>query len=324
MDKFTRQLSLVALLEQSPRALTFEEIRAHLKAAAYPQTEPESARRAFERDKKDLLEMGLPLETTAVPDDPSNSAYSIAWERSALGDPGFTPAELAALRFAATATALRSEGVEEITDASRALRKYGGMGGPPSTPSVAEVRLDANLTALFAAILDRHPVGFSYAERTRRVMPRQLAHVSGHWYLRSDDMDEAAPRTYRLDRIDGGVLRIVEDPSEVAAPDGSESALSSTLRFRPWEFGDGPQVSALVRLDGPAAAVALAEDPSIEVVDEDRDSTTVRLTVRNRDGLFAWLVSFLQRAELLEPQDLRAEYVAHLRGLAGEDVGSPA
>ena len=250
MDKFTRQLTLVSLLEQHAWPLSFEGIRERLPEA-YPQAEPESARRAFERDKSDILAMGVPLSTRDVPDDPSNSAYTITRKRSAVGDPGFTPAELAALRFAATAMALRQDGSDDAPDATDGLRKYGGLGGTEPSPTIVELRLDANLTALFTAILDIRPVGFTHGGRTRRVMPDRLAHIDGQWYLRCEDLDAAATRTFRLDRIAGAVLPHDDSPPVADSPaadspaaDGHGSGTTTgAVRFRPWEFGDGPRTN---------------------------------------------------------------------------------
>lgn len=342
MDKFTRLLNLTGLLQQAGTALTFAEIRAQLPDDAYPQRDPESARRGFERDKADLLAMGVPLESVTVSDDPSATAYTIGARRStgsdrdagsrhsALSDPGFTPSELAALRFAATAVALRGEAVDSVTDASDGLRKYGGMGTPPAERTVADIRLDANVSELFTAVIDSAPVAFTYAQRTRRVLPVQLANRSGHWYLRSHDLDVGESRTYRLDRLGSPVLRLPPEETDGIAgagdPSGAHSESSptmGTLRLRPWEFGGSEPTRVLVALDPPAAAVAIAGDAGLEVLREGPDGSTVVLWVRNPDGLWSWLLSFLDRARVLEPPAMRDAYRRHLESIAAES-GSEA
>ena len=311
MDEFTRQLTLVALLQQSPGPLTFTEIRERLGGRGYAQPNPESARQAFIRDKRKLTDMGIPIETRGVPDDPSNSAYTIDRKRSAVADPGFTAAELAALRFAATALALRAEGVDEVTDATDGLRKYGGLSGDDPRPTMAEVQLDARLADLFGAILEHRAVGFTHGGRTRRVQPQQLAQHGGHWYLRCHDLDAGSARTYRVDRIDGAVLPLPEEAvPEATAP----AAPAGTLRFRPWEFAGGEAREVVVRLDAPVAAVALAGDPDLAVTGRDDEGTVVTLAVSNPEGLWPWMASFLDRAEILGPPDVREAYVDHLRG----------
>ncbi len=325
MDKFTRQLNLIALLEQAGSPLTFAEIRSRLRDEAYPQRDPESARRAFERDKADLLAMGVPLESVATPEDPSITAYRIGSKRSSgghaarLGDPGFSPSELAALRFAATAVALRSGSVHDVGDATDGLRKYGGLDTPGAQRTVADLRLDDNVGELFAAILDSAAVGFTYSGRTRRVVPVQLANRSGHWYLRSEDLDAGCSRTYRLDRFESPVLRLPPDDADQSDdeldPDVATTRSRRTqgaLRIRPWEFGSAEPVRALVALDAAAAAVATAGDPDLEILESSAEGSTIALAVSNPEGLWPWLLAFLDRAELLEPADLREEYRRHL------------
>lgn len=342
MDKFTRQLNLIALLQQAGVALTFSEIRQRLADEAYPQRDPESARRGFERDKADLLAMGVRLEAEPVPDDPSATAYTITTGRAsgsgsgagtpagAVTDPGFSAAELASLRFAATAVALRGEGVDSVTDASDGLRKYGGMGSEPAEDTVADLWLDDNVADLFAAALDSAPVGFTYARRTRRVLPVQLANRSGHWYLRSQDLDVGESRTYRLDRFESPVLRLPPDETTGVASTSDSPANQSdpgqamgSLKLRPWEFGTSEPVRVLVELDPPAAAVATAGDPGLEVLHEGPSGSTVVLWVRSPDGLWPWLLSFLERAELLEPPEMREAYCRHLQSVAEDSDPEP-
>lgn len=342
MDKFTRQLNLVALLQQAGAALSFAEIRARLSNDAYPQRDPESARRGFERDKADLLAMGVPLESVTVSDDPSATAYTIG-TRSGTGsqrrsgsrhggvsDPGFSPSELAALRFAATAVALRGEAVKSVADASDGLRKYGGMGTPPADRTVADLQLDENVADLFTAVLDSAAVGFTYAGRTRKVLPVQLANRSGHWYLRSEDLDVGESRTYRLDRFESPVLRIPPGSTDRTSmtsvssePTGDAARTQPSmgkLRLRPWEFGSDDPVRVVVALDPPAAAVATAGDSDLEVLRVEPTGSTVALSVRNPDGLWSWMLSFLDRAEVLEPPAMRDAYRRHLESIVADSV----
>lgn len=328
MDKFTRQLNLVALLEQAGTDLTLAEIRDRLRDEAYPQGDPESARRAFERDKADLLRMGVPLTATRKGDDPSGTVYGIRTTRSELADPGFTPEELAALRFAATAMALRSEDSTTLDDARDGLRKYGGLGDAEPTRTLAELSLDQNLTTVFTAILEERAVGFSYSGEVRRVLPLQVASRAGRWYLRCVQVGDGESRTYRLDRIEGSVLPLEESEAGEGTGeriDRPEGTVGDSLRFRPWEFGVGEPVRTLVRLDRAAASVARAGDPGLEVHEEDDHGVVVDLSVRNPPGLWPWLLGFLERAELLEPTSMREAYTGILAEMAQDpDAGTGA
>ena len=59
MRKLERLLNLTAALLETGRPLTAEEI--HRRVPDYPDAQP-SFHRAFERDKDDLREMGVPIE----------------------------------------------------------------------------------------------------------------------------------------------------------------------------------------------------------------------------------------------------------------------
>ena len=65
MDKLERLLNLIAALLETPRALSAEEI--HQRVPGYPDDTGPSYRRAFERDKDDLREMGISLRVENVP-----------------------------------------------------------------------------------------------------------------------------------------------------------------------------------------------------------------------------------------------------------------
>ena len=98
MDKLERLLNLTAALLDTPRPLTAAELRD--RVPGYPDADA-SFRRAFERDKDDLREMGVPVELSDV-DSPTGpvAAYRIHKDQYYLRDPGLEPDELAALHLA--------------------------------------------------------------------------------------------------------------------------------------------------------------------------------------------------------------------------------
>ena len=327
MDKFTRLLNLVALLERASQPMTAEEIaRALGEYGGDHYAGDESARRKFERDKDDLVSMGVPLTYETLPFDPSSGGYVIRQEATSIPDPGFTGPELAALHFAATAMDLRDERSGDVADAADGLRKFGGLGRGGAESTMAELRLDANLVEIFTAIVQSRPLLFTYRGRTRRVLPWQVVNRAGYWYLLCLDLDEGTPRTYRLDRLESRTLAFPdhdEDPLVAAAVEaGGRPGGDQDLRFRPWEFGTGDAEEVLVRLDAPAAAVALMEDPALDVVTSDDPATVLKLAVRNPAGLWNCLLSFLDRAELVSPPEWRDDFVEVLRSLADPDEGA--
>jgi proteasome accessory factor B len=306
--KFERLLNLAALLDSTSTPLSAAEIRERIGTYA-----PNDAafRRTFERDKSDLLDMGIELRTVTGSGSGDVAGYRI--DRS-VADPGLTPAELAALRVAAARLALRGTDLDSSDEVRDALRKLGGLLGEPTVAGIAEIHLDHVVTRLFEAITTGTSVRFTHLGANRHVIPRRLILSRGKWYLAAFDLDREAPRNFRLDRVDGSV-----ELGEVV-PEHLEVPLEE-LRLRPWELGAEAAEPVLVLLDPPVAPLALADDPGLEVAEERSDGSVVlRLHVRNRSGLWHWLVGFLDSAELLEPSSLRDAWIGHLRELASEEV----
>ena len=52
------------------------------------------------------------------------------------------------------------------------------------------------------------------------------------------------------------------------------------------------------------------------MVSDDHEGLVVELMVHNREGFRSWVLSYLDRAEVVEPPELRAEMVEWLQALA--------
>ena len=94
----------MAVLLEAPRPITAGEIQQ--RVPGYPESEG-SFHRAFERDKDDLREMGVPLRIEMVPlSNPPVDGYRIRKQDYYLRDPGLDPDELDALNLAASTVRL--------------------------------------------------------------------------------------------------------------------------------------------------------------------------------------------------------------------------
>ena len=82
-----------------------------------------------------------------------------------------------------------------------------------------------------------------------------------------------------------------------------------------------PGDTATVWFDPAVASAARAEigDTGRVVGDDDR-GLVVELPVANRSGFRSWLLSYLDRAEVLQPEALRDDVLAWLAALAGEEA----
>ena len=311
MAKVDRLLNLVAALQASSIPLTAEELRE--RVPGYTADNDETFRRTFERDKDNLREVGVPIETVTVEHlDQPKAAYRIRRDRYELADPGLTPEELAALPVAATSVRLEGIGEDEVEDA---LRKLGGVAGRSSSATLGAVEAPPALPPLFGAVMDRQAVSFRYGDRERHLQPHRLQYERGRWYVSGLDTDREDVRSFRLDRIEGPV-----QPGEAGAfePPGDLAG----VRLRPWEFGTGPTTTATILLDAVVAGAVLAEDPGLRVAERRGDgAVVVELDVRSVDGLRGFVLSFLERAELLGPADLRRDLVAWLEALRDRATG---
>lgn len=297
-------MNLVAALLEADLPLTAEELRE--RVPGYPK-EQAAYRRAFERDKETLREMGVPVSFEQIPT-ASDGVFGYRVDKDAyyLSDPGLAADELAALHLAASA--VRIEGANGM----QALWKLGGDAfDDGATSAVAAIPGAVHLVPLFAAISDRRLVSFEYHDRSRRLEPHRLSFRNGHWYLSARDVIAGGDlRSYRLDRIQSEV---------VAGEDAGafELGAQSDGAPVPWQLGGDEPVTAQLLVDADQAGWAVGQLGE-ELVTERRSDGSLLLAVpvTNRDAFRSFVLGFLDHAEVLAPPDLRNEMVAWLEAIA--------
>lgn len=305
MAKLERLLNLMAALLESERGLTADEIRGRIEG--YPDSEA-SFRRAFERDKDDLREMGVPIVLELVPtSDPPVEGYRIPKDQYYLLDPNLAPDELAALHLAADVV-----GIDSVAGAE-ALRKLGGAASSGElSERLASVPADPRLSALLVAVTERRLVSFVYSGESRSLEPGRLDLIRGRWYLSGFDRSRGGERHFRLDRIDSEI--------DISEPDAFERLSAPTgVRMHPWELGDAPPVLARLLVDPDQARWAAANvgEPSETRPD---GSVVIEVGVTNVDAFLSFVLTFLDHAEVLGPEELRDSMIAWLTRLADSDV----
>jgi proteasome accessory factor B len=238
--KLERLLNLVAALLDTAVPLSAEQIGARIES--YPEPGP-SFRRAFERDKDDLREMGIPIRVEEIPgSDPPLTGYRILRQEYAGQVPDLTPDELAALHVASNLVRVQGLGADD------ALRKLGGIATAPATGTpLAALPADPQLAPLFQAATELALVTFRYRGTERSVEPYRLSFTRGQWYLAGYDRTREGERLFRFDRIDGDVT--VGPPRAFTRP----TTIGSDPRVRPWELGDADGVTARLLVDADQA-----------------------------------------------------------------------
>jgi proteasome accessory factor B len=253
--KTERLLNLVICLLATNRYLTVQQIRAAVPG--YDQEAEESFRRMFERDKEELRELGIPLETgshSAAHDD--EPGYRIARRDYALPEIALEPDEAAALGLAARLW--QSAPLAGATGSALLKLRAAGVDAPPAPP-LLEPRVGAGEPAFpgcWEAVRDGRAVRFQYRASGRRevedrhVEPWGVVSWHGRWYLVGFDVGRQAQRVFRLSRVVGEAAPVgeagavvppddVDLRSEVAKMAADEPRLTATLRLREgagWEL----------------------------------------------------------------------------------------
>ena len=252
-----RMVNLVLCLLSTRAFLTAEQIR-----RAVPGYEPddlseradEAFKRMFERDKAELRELGIPLETGRTSIFDVDDGYRIARRDYELPEIEFDPAEAAAVGLAS-----RLWQSATLSSAARtALLKLRAAGvdvddrSGPGTFSPLDAAEPA-LGPLLEAVRERRAVGFDYRKsgaetvQSRVVEPWGVLSWQGRWYLVGHDRGRGAPRSFRLSRL-SGTVRSVGERGAVQRPDG--------IDLLPLVRGGVPEHArtARVRVVGPGAA----------------------------------------------------------------------
>ncbi len=306
MSKLERLLNLMAALLETGRPLSATEIQS--RVPGYPESRT-AFHRAFERDKEDLREMGVPVQLIPIPGtDPLLEGYRIPKSLYYLPDPGLEPDELAALHLASAV--VRLDGITGI----EGLWKLGGRPQVVTeAPAAQAVALPTNpdLVPLFSAVVERRPSTFRYHDQDREVEPHRLDFRRGWWYLTAFDRGRDAERSYRVDRIEGPIL--LGEPGGFERPTASVAPPESA----PWEMGEEEPVRVRLIVDADQAiwAVQHLGQEAVEAWRED-GSVVVAFDVANRTALRSFVITFLEHAEILEPREIRDDYVAWLEVLA--------
>ncbi|MGY1728146.1 helix-turn-helix transcriptional regulator [Geodermatophilus sp. SYSU D01062] len=207
-----RLVNLVIALLGTRQYVTAARIR-----ATVPGYEPddgtaradEAFKRMFERDKADLREMGIPLETGRTSVFDTEDGYRIARADYELPEITLTGEEAAAVGLA-----LRLWESAQLAGAAHSalvkLRAAGVDVDPTRLP--IQPRLDSDEPAFepcYAAARDRRVLTFDYrrpdedAPARRHVQPWGVVAWHGRWYLVGLDLDRQAPRVFRLSRVAG-------------------------------------------------------------------------------------------------------------------------
>ena len=298
-DKLHRWLDLLAALLSRRFPASLAELRRDVPGYADDSVHAESILRMFERDKEELRDLGVVIDT--VTDGEGASRYQLRQQdfylpllsmaetmlpsemevrqqpqRTPLalttGALVLTPDECHALRRAAARVAALGH-PELADDASRALRKlqFDLEDFAHSLPAAAVLRVESDVfDVLSEAVALRKRLTFAYHSMARNdtavreVEPYGLVFLTGHWYLVARDVAAAALRQFRVSRIRDAVMAKRPQHPDFEVPVTFELSAYAASR-QAWELGNGDQQTVLVQFRGRSGLVSqgrqLGDDP---------------------------------------------------------------
>jgi proteasome accessory factor B len=204
-------VNLVLCLLSTRQFLTAEQIRRAVPGYDSDDTTDradDAFKRMFERDKAELRELGIPLETGRTSMFDVEDGYRIARRDYELPEIEFDPAEAAAIGLASRLWQSATLG----SAARTALLKLraGGVDVDDRSALGAIPSIDASepeLATLVEAVQERQAVQFDYRKsgsddiENRTVEPWGVLSWHGRWYLVGLDRARDAARSFRLSRL---------------------------------------------------------------------------------------------------------------------------
>jgi predicted DNA-binding transcriptional regulator YafY len=342
--KVQRLLDLIAVLTTRhyplTRAQLWDEVEGYRAPLARGMDEA-SVRRTFERDKKELLELGFPLQVVedAQADPEDRLRYRLSHrdvylpylrlvregqgERTELEGrpkpsttpPGRIAPEDAWVAAEALHRLRRNPALPRSAAAESAFRKLTfDLADPEAGFDPVEVILtpdddeaNAHVELLSRALRERRRARFRYhsmardAVEDRRVEPHALLFKLNRWYLVAHDLAREADRVFRVSRMKEVAL---EDPAGAFEP--PEVDLSRWESAEAWALpgDDAPPEPVDVRFHFPRSLWAERNDRGA-LVSEDADGSAVRrFQVRSADAFLRWILSLGGEASIEAPAEL--------------------
>lgn len=314
-----RLFSLVLALLATETGLTKNEILSTVQGYRQRYSlsgDNSNLERQFERDKDDIRELGVPLETLDSPGQAGNNQnlrYRIprgAYELPT--DISFSAEETALLGLAAMVWREGSISAES----RRAMVKLRSLGGTaePVLGYVPNLRVrDAAFEPLRSANEKNQIVRFSYLKpgeasaRVRTVAPLALVQHQGRWHLHALEPDTGITKTFLLRRI----VSQITTTGTTFIPDGTDQAQASLAELEQvWnshtvEVEVTPESDAATRLHKRRGTKTTA-------------SGTLLLHYSDANIVADELASYGPEVRVIAPPELQAAVSARLRLVAKE------
>lgn len=285
----------------------------------------EAFSRMFERDKNELRDLGIPLETGRASSFDPTEGYRI--NRAAYALP---PVELSADEAAAVAVATQLwESPELVTATQGALIKLRAAGvdvdaaevgvAISGTATMPGLRGSEDVLGILLAAIDAgkavqfpHRPSRSEPYNDRTVEPWGVITYRGRWYLVGHDRDRDAVRTFRLSRI-GAEVKAIGPAKAVKRPDGVD--LRDIVHRAVAEWPPGAEARIWVA-EGRATALRRQATATAAKSLAGRTGDELAIDMGMPARLAREIAAYGADVVVLEPQSLRDDVVARFKAHA--------
>lgn len=310
--KSERLMNLVIALLMTRQFLTKEHIRDSVTGYRGEDIDSTAFERMFERDKKELRELGINVETG------SNDVffedevgYRIRRDTFELQDIQFTTQEAAVVGLAAQVW--QHAGLASQSSDAIVKLKAAGIEVDVSALSIVEPQLSADepaFDAMWEAATARRAVTFDYQRPghetlTRRLQPWGLVSWHGRWYVAGFDLDREATRVFRLSRVEGEVTTDARSGSYEIPADVDLRSLAQAL------FPAPQTKPATVRVRSGRCQDLRRRAETVTAVDSGWDEIMVKYGFGWQ--LAAEIASYGPDAIAVGPAEIKDEVVARLQ-----------
>ncbi|HEX4620782.1 MAG TPA: WYL domain-containing protein [Myxococcaceae bacterium] len=311
MDRTERLLDLVAFLLDAREPISWAELREAFDDD-YGQGSDEAAERKFERDKAELLELGIPI-TYVQGDDDRKDGYVVERDAYYLPEAGLTPEELAVL-YAAGSAALASGAFPGQHDLAHALRKVGFFAGSELPTPHVRMELGAvisgpdlaqRLEELWGAAAARKSVEMAYYSprsgqvTERRVDPYGLALRRGIWSLVGYCHLRQGIRTFHVHRIRALTVNAVKPRTpDFQVPE--DFKLDMYVASFPWQHRFHAPLPVTLSLSAELAPLAARLFPDAQV-ERRKEAAQVTVPARFLDVLARYALSLGPDCKVVSP-----------------------
>ena len=341
MAKLQRWVDLLAALLRRNSPASLEELKKDIPGYL-SQENLAALRRAFERDKSELREFGVPILTIT---DSAGEVMGYQLKRdsfylpylSLIQDARRTSPEKVD-RYGYRSLPELSFEADELTAVAEAARRVAQLGDPglatlarsamrklafdlPVDVSVQEVTFAyaASMAASPAEILEalddalrrRKSVTIEYhtfgsdVRKSRVVAPYGLFFLGSHWYLAAREGSAGPVKNFRVSRISSAQVNSSKpDTPDFTIPTDFDLRAHSASR-QAWELGDAGSIEAVVDFRGSSGPTVAARRLGDAVPDA---PTKRRFQVRRVEPFARWLLSFAGEVVPESPPEVTSAY----------------